>query len=75
MNQHQTTLAGPPRPKGVLNVVTTDEATLRGWAWRVSSMRRRRRRRGCSLGCRAHRRPRADETGPETMQEGSRRTP
>jgi len=28
MNQHQTTLAGPPRPKGVLNVVTTDEATL-----------------------------------------------
>lgn len=28
MNQHQTTLAGPPRVKGVLKVVTTEEATL-----------------------------------------------
>lgn len=28
MNQHQTTLAGPPRVNGVLNVVTTEEATL-----------------------------------------------
>lgn len=29
MNQHQTTLAGPPRVKGVLKVVTTEDATLR----------------------------------------------
>lgn len=63
-NQHHTTEAGPPREKGVLKVVTTEDATVHRSERSVNESERGKRQEGGRESVRSERRERKIDSPP-----------